>query len=49
MYQWNLGLIQPGGTATASAAIVVWNSVPTPGAAALIGLGGLVASRRRRV
>lgn len=26
----------------------VWNEVPTPGAAALLGLGGLLATRRRR-
>jgi len=48
IYQWNFGTIAAGGTATASGAIVVWNTVPTPGAAALIGLGGLVATRRRR-
>jgi MYXO-CTERM domain-containing protein len=47
--QWNFGNIATGGSATASAAIIVWNTAPTPGAAGLMGLGMLAAARRRRV
>ncbi|MFT3683536.1 MAG: MYXO-CTERM sorting domain-containing protein [Phycisphaerales bacterium] len=46
--QWNFVGVAAGGSATANGAIIVWNTVPTPGAAALLGLGGLAMSRRRR-
>lgn len=36
------------GTWTATVTLVGVNFVPTPGAAALLGLGGLIAARRRR-
>jgi hypothetical protein len=42
--QWNFGTIPAGGSVTAVADLVI----PTPGAAALLGLGGLIAARRRR-
>lgn len=51
--QFNLGVIPNGGSASASAAIAVnlngtAQTIPAPGALALLGLGGLVAGRRRR-
>lgn len=44
--QWDLGTIAAGTSATVLGQYSV--SVPTPGAAALLGLGGLLAARRRR-
>lgn len=38
----------PGGSFNIGSAEFDWNAVPAPGSAALLGLGGLVASRRRR-
>jgi len=51
--QFDLGVIPNGGTGYAAAAIAVHlngtaQTIPTPGALALLGLGGLVATRRRR-
>ena len=51
--QFNLGVIPAGGTGYAAAAIAVHlngtaQTIPTPGALALLGFGGLVATRRRR-
>lgn len=43
--QWNFGDLAAGASVSATAFAVM---VPTPGAAALLGLGGLMASRRRR-
>lgn len=46
--QWRI-VIPAGGSYTAEAHVDVGNGVvPTPGAAALLGLGGLAAARRRR-
>lgn len=42
--QFDLGDIAPGSSASATAIIVI----PAPGTAALLGIGGLVAGRRRR-
>jgi MYXO-CTERM domain-containing protein len=42
--QWNFGDLAPGASATAVSVL----TIPTPGALALVGLGGLVAARRRR-
>lgn len=42
--QWNFGDLAPGGFATATSTLLV----PAPGALALLGLGGLMAARRRR-
>jgi MYXO-CTERM domain-containing protein len=44
VFQWNFGTIIAGGSASATSVVVI----PTPAAAALMGLGGLVATRRRR-
>lgn len=46
-YTWNVTLL-PGASATFTGYIGVNTAVPTPGAMALIGLGGLAAARRRR-
>lgn len=51
--QWNVGLVQPGSSVSVSSAIAVHlngtaQTIPAPGALALLGLGGLVAGRRRR-
>ncbi|HEX2837471.1 MAG TPA: hypothetical protein VHN77_05025 [Phycisphaerales bacterium] len=51
--QWNLGLVPDGGSRTVWSAVAVdlggtAQTVPTPGALALVGMGGLIASRRRR-
>lgn len=47
-FQWTFTL-QPGESFTMYAAFSVgMNAIPAPGAVALLGLGGLVASRRRR-
>lgn len=37
-----------GGNAEGGDNIELWTAIPTPGAAALLGMGGLVATRRRR-
>jgi hypothetical protein len=42
--QWNFGDLLPGGSVTATARLYI----PSPGALALLGLGGLLAGRRRR-
>lgn len=42
--QWSFGDIQPGGSRTAVSLL----AIPAPSTAALLGLGGLVAARRRR-
>jgi MYXO-CTERM domain-containing protein len=42
--QWNFGDLAPGATATAIGVL----TIPTPGAFALLGLGGLAVARRRR-
>jgi hypothetical protein len=51
--QWNLGLLGAGESRTVSSAIAVHTNgtaatVPAPASAALLGLGGLLAARRRR-
>jgi MYXO-CTERM domain-containing protein len=52
--QFNLGVIEAGATASAGAAFAVdvqgndVTAVPAPGALALMGVGGLLAARRRR-
>jgi MYXO-CTERM domain-containing protein len=46
-YTWNVSLA-PGASATFTGYIGVNTAVPTPGAMALLGLGGLAAARRRR-
>lgn len=43
--QWSFGDIPAGGSAMALASVTI---IPAPGAAALLGLGGLIAGRRRR-
>lgn len=42
--QWNIGEIRAGASVSVTGIVVI----PTPGAAAFLGLGGLMASRRRR-
>ncbi|MGH7132066.1 MAG: hypothetical protein ACREJO_08995 [Phycisphaerales bacterium] len=44
--QWNLGSIGSGQSATVTSIISV--AIPTPAAASLLGLGGLLVGRRRR-
>jgi MYXO-CTERM domain-containing protein len=46
-YTWNVSLA-PGASATFTGYIGVNTAVPTPGAMALMGLGGLAVARRRR-
>jgi hypothetical protein len=46
--QWNFTGIAAGGSATASASVIAWSAVPTPGSAALLGAGMLASFRRRR-
>lgn len=42
--QWNFGDLAPGASAEAVSIL----TIPTPGALALVGMGGLIAARRRR-
>lgn len=42
--QWNFGDLAPGASAEAVSIV----TIPTPGALALVGMGGLIAARRRR-
>jgi hypothetical protein len=46
-FQWNL-VLAPGASATVVALLAVNQAVPGPGALALLGLAGLMGSRRRR-